>query len=80
MRKKKKQVSVIVPFEVMKENIKQGEKWIRTDWTTNDKYVIIADERYCTPCLLLVYRDTDNYIIFHPTYKDYALKWSKLNA
>jgi hypothetical protein len=62
----------------MKANIKNGEHWVREDWTNSDKYVIIADERYCTPCLLLVYRDTDNYIIFHPTYKDYALKWRRM--
>ena len=44
--KMKKKMSIIVPFEVMKENIKQGEKWVRTDWKVIDKYVIIADERY----------------------------------
>lgn len=76
--RRKKQVSVIVPFDTMKANIKNGEHWVREDWTNSDKYVIIADERYCTPCLLLVYRDTDNYIIFHPTYKDYALKWRRM--
>ncbi len=79
MRKKKK-LSVVVPFDIMKSAIQQGEKWVRSDWTNNDKYVIIADDRYCTPCLLLVYRDTDSHIIFHPTYKDYALKWSKIDA
>ena len=76
--RRKKQVSVIVPFDTMKANIKNGEHWVREDWTNSDKYIIIADERYCTPCLLLVYRDTDNYIIFHPTYKDYALKWRRI--
>lgn len=76
--RRKKQVSVIVPFDTMKANIKNGEHWVREDWTNSDKYVIIADERYCTPCLLLVYKDTDNYIIFHPTYKDYALKWRRM--
>ena len=69
--RRKRNLSVIVTFDTMKDNIRQGEKWVRSDWTNNDKYVIIADDRYCTPCLLLVYRDTDNYIIFHPTYKDY---------
>lgn len=73
--RRKRNLSVVVPFDTMKDNIRQGEKWVRSDWTNNDKYVIIADDRYCTPCLLLVYRDTDNYIIFHPTYKDYSLKW-----
>ena len=73
--RRKRNLSVVVPFDTMKDNIRQGEKWVRSDWTNNDKYVIIADARYCTPCLLLVYRDTDNYIIFHPTYKDYSLKW-----
>ena len=78
---KKNKVSILVPFNTMKDKIQQKERWIREDWTTTDKYVIMADERYCTPCLLLVYKDTDNYIIFHPTYKDYALKWSKkINA
>ena len=51
MRKKKK-LSVVVPFDIMKSAIQQGEKWVRSDWTNNDKYVIIADDRYCTPCLL----------------------------
>ena len=77
---KKNKVSILVPFNTMKDKIQQKEKWIREDWTTADKYVIMADERYCTPCLLLVYKDTDSYIIFHPTYKDYSLKWRKVNA
>lgn len=73
----KKKMSIIVPFEVMKENIKQGEKWVRTDWKVIDKYVIIADERYCTPCLLLVFKDT-NHVIFKPTYNDYKYHWKKI--
>ena len=38
----KKRISVVIPFETMKANIRQGEHWVRTDWTTQDKYVIIA--------------------------------------
>lgn len=76
MRKKK--VSIIVPFETMKENIKYGEKWVRTDWKVIDKYVIIADERYCTPCLLLVFKDTNDHVIFKPTYNDFKYHWKKL--
>ena len=52
----KKKVSMVIPFDTMKENIRNGEHWVRTDWTKQDKYVIIADDRYCTPCLLLDYR------------------------
>lgn len=74
----KKRMSIIVPFEVMKTCIKQGEHWVRTDWTNNDKYVIMADERCCTPCLLLVYRDTDSYVIFRPTYNDIKYSWKKV--
>ena len=57
---KKNKVLILVPFNTMKDKIQQKEKWIREDWTTTDKYVIMADERYCTPCLLLVYKDTDS--------------------
>ena len=74
----KKKVSIIVPFEIMKDNIRNGEHWVRTDWTTNDKYVILADERYCTPCLLLVYKDTNDYVIFRPTYNDFKYSWKKV--
>ena len=77
---KKNKVSILVPFNTMKDKIQQKERWIREDWTTTDKYVIMADERYCTPCLLLVYKDSDYYIFFHPSYKDYSLKWRKVNA
>ena len=76
----KKNVSVVVPFETMRDNIKQGEKWVRTDWRYKDKYVIIADERYCTPCLLLVFKDTDEYVIFKPTYNDYKNRWKKIDG
>ena len=41
----KKKVSMVVPFDTMKENIRSGEHWVRTDWTKKDKYVIIADNR-----------------------------------
>lgn len=76
-----KKISIVMTFDKMKENIKQGEKWIRDDWKQKDKYVILADDRYIDkPCLLLVYVDTDNYIIFHPTYKDYNCKWRKVNG
>lgn len=78
--KTKKRVSIIVPFETMKDNIKQGEHWVRTDWTVQDKYVIMADERYCTPCLLLVYRDTNEYVIFKPTYNDFKYRWKKIDG
>ena len=74
----RKRVSILVPFEVMRDNIKFKERWVRSDWKNKDKYVIIADDRYCSPVLLLVYKDTDNYVIFCPTYKDYALKWRKV--
>ena len=74
----KKKISMIVPFETMKENIKYGEKWVRTDWKAIDKYVIIADERYCTPCLLLVFKDTNDHVIFKPTYNDFKYHWKKL--
>lgn len=75
---KKNKISILVPFKTMKEKIQQKEHWVREDWTNADKYVIMADERYCTPQMLIVYRDTDNYCIFHPTYKDCSLKWRKL--
>ena len=77
---KKKRISIVVPFETMKTNIRQGEHWIRTDWTSNDKYVIIADDRYCTPCLLLVFADTDDYVIFKPTYNDFKYRWKKIDG
>ena len=67
----RKRMSIVIPFETMKANIKQGEHWVRTDWKRNDKYVIIADERCCTPCLVLVFKNTDDYVIFKPTYNDY---------
>ena len=75
----RKRMSIVVPFETMKINIRQGEHWVRTDWTTQDKYVIMADERYCTPCLLLVYRDSNEYVIFKPTYNDFKYRWKKIN-
>ena len=57
----KKKVSIIVPFETMKANIRHGEYWVRADWTNNDKYVIIADDRYVdVQCLLLVFRDSND--------------------
>lgn len=74
----KKNQSILVSFDTMKTYIRNGEKWVRSDWKNKDKYVIIADDRYCSPVLLLVYKDTDNYVIFCPTYKDYALKWRKI--
>ena len=76
----KKKVSIIIPFEMMKNNIKSNEHWVRTDWTSDDKYVTLADERYCTPVLLLVYKDTDEYVIFRPTYNDYRYKWKRKNG
>ena len=76
----KKRMSIIVPFEIMQTCIKQGEHWVRTDWTTQDKYVILADERCCTPCLLLVYRDTNDHVIFRPTYNDYKFRWKKIDG
>ena len=76
----KKKMSIIVPFKTMEDNIKRGEHWVRTDWKRNDKYVIIADERYCTPCLVLVFKDTDDYVIFKPTYNDYKYGWKKING
>lgn len=76
----RKRMSIVIPFETMKANIKQGEHWVRTDWTTQDKYVIMADERYCTPCLLLVYRDSNDYVIFRPTYNDYKYRWKKIDG
>lgn len=79
MRTKKK-LSVVVPFDIMKSAIQQGEKWVRSDWTNNDKYVIIADDRYCTPCLLLVYKDSNDYVIFRPTYNDYKYRWKKIDG
>ena len=78
--RRKRNLSVVVPFDTMKDNIRQGEKWVRSDWTNNDKYVIIADDRYCTPCLLLVYQSTNDYVIFKPTYNDYNNRWKKINA
>lgn len=76
----RKRVSVVVPFETMRDNIKQGERWVRTDWRYKDKYVILADDRYCTPCLLLVFMDTDEYVIFKPTYNDYKNRWKKIDG
>lgn len=76
----KKRISMIVPFDTMKKNIRNGEHWVRTDWTNNDKYVIMADDRYCTPCLLLVFRDSNDYVIFRPTYNDYKYRWKKING
>lgn len=76
----KKKVSMVVPFDTMKENIRSGEHWVRTDWTKKDKYVIIADDRYCTPCLLLVYKDSNDYVIFRPTYNDYKYRWKKIDG
>ena len=32
----RKRVSVVVPFETMRDNIKQGERWVRTDWRYKD--------------------------------------------
>lgn len=77
---KKKKISIIVPFDIMKENIRNGEHWVRTDWKHNDKYVILADERYCTPCLLLVFRDSNDYVIFKPTYNDFKYRWKKIDG
>lgn len=76
----KKKVSMVVPFDTMKENIRNGEHWVRTDWTKQDKYVIIADDRYCTPRLLLVYVDSNDYVIFRPTYNDYKYGWRKIDG
>lgn len=76
----KKKISMIVPFDVMKANIKTREHWVRTDWKCNDRYVTIADDRYCTPILLLVYANTDEYVIFRPTYNDFKYRWKKING
>ena len=76
----KKKISMVVPFEVMKDNIKTHEHWVRTDWKTKDRYVTLADDRCCTPCLLLVYTKTNDYVIFKPTYNDYNNRWKKINA
>jgi hypothetical protein len=79
--RKKKQISVIIPFDTMKNNIKQGEKWVRSDWKYNDKYVIISDDRYVDKSvLLLVFRDSGDHIIFIPTHNDYKYNWRKLDA
>ena len=77
MRKKH---SILVPFDVVRENIQHGDKWVRADWTDNNKYLILADERYCTPCLLLVYIDTNSYVIFNPSANDYKYLWKKILA
>lgn len=76
----KKRVSVLVPFEVMKDNIKFKERWVRSDWKSKDRYVTLADERYCTPCLVMVYTERDNYVIFKPTYNDYRYRWERING
>lgn len=77
----RKRVSIVVPFETMKENIKQGERWVRTDWKYNDKYVILADDRYVDiQCLLLVFKDSDDYVIFKPTYNDFKYRWKKIDG
>ena len=81
MTMKRKKVSIIVPFETMKDNIRHGEHWVRTDWTKGDKYVILADERYVdVPCLLLVFRDSDDHVIFRPTYNDFKYRWKKIDG
>lgn len=81
MTMRKKKISIIVPFETMKENIRIGEHWVRTDWTKNDKYVIIADDRYVdSQCLLLVFRDSNDYVIFRPTYNDFKYRWKKIDG
>lgn len=78
--RRKKQISVIVPFDTMKEYICHGERWVRTDWTKNDKYVILADDRYVdVQCLLLV-RDSNDYVIFRPTYNDFKYRWKKIDG
>jgi hypothetical protein len=76
----KKKYSTPVPFEVVQKNIKNGDKWVRMDWTDNNKYLILADERYCTPRLLLVYIDTDSYVIFNSSANDYKYLWKKILA
>lgn len=76
----KKKVSMIVPYDTMVTNIKQGEHWVRTDWRYKDKYVMLADERYCTPRLILVFPDTNEYVIFRPTYNDYNNRWKKIDG
>lgn len=74
-----KNLSILIPFDTMKENIRCGEKWVRNDWKNNDKYVILADERYCTPCLLLVFTHSNEYVIFKPTYNDFKYRWKRIN-
>ena len=76
----RKNISMIVPFDTMKDNIRTREHWVRTDWKVNDRYVTLADDRYCTPVLLLVYRDSNDYVIFKPTYNDFKYGWKKINA
>ena len=67
--------SLNVSFETMKANIKQGEHWIRNDWKDKNKYVILADERYCTPCLLLVLADINEYYIYKQNKYDFKYNW-----
>ena len=77
----RKRVSIVVPFETMKENIKRGERWVRTDWKYHDKYVILADDRYVdVQCLLLVFVDSDEYVIFKPTYNDFKNRWKRIDG
>ena len=78
MRKKKSNISVSCSFDIMMKMIQQGEHWVRSDWKENDKYVILADERYCTPVLLLVLRDTNEYLIYQTKANDYKYSWSKI--
>lgn len=76
----RKRVSILVPFEVMRDNIKFKERWVRSDWKDKNRYVTLADERYCTPCLIMVYKERDDYVIFKPTYNDYKYRWKRIDG
>ena len=70
--------SFSIPYDTMIENIRQGEHWVRNDWKENNKYVMLADDRQCTPCLLLVLRETNDYYIYRRGANDYKYNWHKL--
>ena len=80
MRKNKSNISVSCSFEIMNKMIRQGEHWVRNDWKEGNKYVILADDRCCTPCLLLVMKETNEYLIYQARANDYKYGWSKVNG
>ena len=76
----RKRVSILVPFEVVRDNIKFNERWVRSDWKDKNRYVTLADERYCTPCLIMVYKERNDYVIFNPTYNDYKSRCKRIDG